>query len=100
MRNVAFVLLGFWLMMDATLKLGQWHLTNAKPVLAGIALVSGSLLLFNVIQSKFSEIGLLLLSIWLIINSIISIFHVTFPYSSFSIAVLAIVTGLFLIMRK
>lgn len=100
MKQIAFILLGLWLIADATLGLGKWQVAYAKPVLAVIALCSGCLLLVSVIRARFSEIGLLLLSIWLIINSVINLFHVTFQYAELSMAVLAIVSGLFLLMRK
>ncbi|WP_305907789.1 hypothetical protein Q9L42_013980 [Methylomarinum sp. Ch1-1] len=100
MKAVGLLLLALWLITDALLKLTHWHFAYQIPLLAALALITGAILLLSVIKSRFGDIGLLLLAIWLILSSCIQLFHVSFPYSGLTLAILAIVSGVFLILRK
>ena len=100
MKHSGLFLLALWLITDAVLDLTKLHFPYQKLVMPGLALSSGIVLLLSVIKSRFGDIGLLLLSIWLILHSCIKLFHVTFLYSDMTLAILAIVSGLFLIIRK
>lgn len=100
MKSIGLLLLGIWLIAIALLDLTHWHFSHQRTVLAVLALISGSVVLLSVIKTRFSDIGLLLLSIWLILRSCMQLFHVTFPHSVLVADILAIASGLFLILRK
>jgi len=100
MRNIGILLLAAWLIMQSSLTLSGYHFPYQKLVLAIVALVSGGILLINVIQTKIANLGLLLLSIWLILKSSLFLFHFDFPYSNITVAILGLVTGVLLILRK
>ncbi len=100
MKQIGLLLLALWLITGGVLNLTHQHFAYEKPALAVLALVSGFFLIISVIKLRFSDIGLLLLSIWLILNSCIQLFHVTFSYSDMTVTILAIASGLFLMIRK
>ncbi len=100
MRYSGLFLLAIWLILNAVADLTYFHFFYEKQILIALALSSGVVLLLSVIKGRFGDIGLFLLSIWLILRSFIGIFHVTFSYSSMTLAVLAIASGFFIIIRK
>lgn len=100
MKNIGLLLLASWLIVAALLDLTAWHFAYEKTILAALALIAGSLLLLSAIKAHFSDIGLLLLAIWLILRSCMQLFHVTFTHGALAINILAIVSGIFLLMRQ
>ncbi len=100
MKYLGLTLLGVWLIAVALLDLTHWRFSYQQTVLSALALTAGSVVLLSVIKTRFSEIGLFLLSVWLIVHGSMQLFHVTFPHSSMIGDILAIASGLFLIMRK
>lgn len=100
MKNIGLLLLGIWLVALALFDLTHWHFSYQNVMLAALALTAGIVVLLSVIKARFSDIGLLLLSIWLILRGCMQLFHVTFPHSALIADVLAIASGIFLILRK
>jgi hypothetical protein len=100
MKNSGFYLLALWLITQSILTLTTLHFPYEKIVLAAVALCAGLSLLLYMLKTKIGEIGLLLLSIWLILRSSQFLLHFTFPYIDTTIAILGITAGFFLIIRK
>jgi len=100
MRYSGLFLLALWLILDALSELTHFHFFYEKQILMALAFSSGIVLLLSVIKGRFGDIGLFLLGIWLILHSSIDLFHVTFPYDNLTLAVLAIASGFFIIIRK
>jgi len=100
MKNSGFFLLALWLITQSILTLTTLHFPYEKIVLAVVALCAGFSFLLSVLKTKIADIGLLLLSIWLILHSSQFLLHFTFPYIDTTIAILAITAGVFLIIGK
>jgi len=99
-KNIGLLLLALWLISQSILSLTGFNFPYQKLILSVLALSAGIVLLLHLIKTKFSNIGLFLLSIWLILKSCLYLFHFSFPYSDMTVAILALVTGVFLIIRK
>jgi hypothetical protein len=100
LRVTGLLLLAFWLIVEGLLSLTGLHFPYEKIILAVLAFASGLFLLLDMFLSRLGNIGLLLLSIWLLINSTMVLFHYHFPYSQAILACLGIGAGLLLIVRR
>lgn len=100
MKYTALMLIACWLIAGAVLDLSHWHFNYQKQVLASVALGAGVILLLSLIKDRFKDIGLLLLAIWLILMNCLQLFHWSLPQSGMVGAILAIVAGILLLLRK
>lgn len=100
MKNTGLFIMALWLIAQGVLSLTKLHFPYEKHILSSVALCAGITLLLHGIKTRLGDIGLLLLSLWLILRSSLVLFHYSFPYSDMILAILAIVSGLFLIIRK
>jgi len=100
MKNLGLFILALWLIAQGVLSLTSLHFPYQKLVIPSVALTAGVVLLLFVIKTKLGDIGLFLLSLWLILRSSMFLFHLTFPYSDMTVAILGISAGFFLIIRK
>ena len=100
MKNLGLFIMALWLIVQGILSLTKLHFPYEKLLMPAVALTAGIVILLQVIKTKIGDIGLLLLSLWLILRSSLFLFHYTFPYSDMTLAILAIVAGIFLIIRK
>ena len=46
------------------------------------------------------HLGMILLGIWLIVNGLMTLFNFSFPYSGIILAVIAIIAGILLIIKR
>jgi len=100
MKDTGLLILALWLITQSALRLTAIHFPYQEIILPGLALSAGIFILIHVIKTKIANIGLLLLSIWLILRSSLFLFNITFPYSDMTIAILGMVTGIMLIVKK
>jgi len=100
MKNTALLLLSVWLIMQSSLSLSNYHFPYDKILLAVVSLASGLMLLIHIIQTKMANLGLLLLGVWLLLKSSLFLFHFSFLYSDMSVAILGLMAGVLLILRK
>lgn len=100
MKNTGLFLMALWLIVQGILSLTKLHFPYEKHILSSVALCAGIVILLHGVKTRMGDIGLLLLSLWLILRSCLLLFHFTFPYSDVTLAILAIVAGFFLIIRK
>jgi len=100
MKNSGFFLLALWLIIQSTQKLTKLNFPYDTVVIPALALVAGGIIFLQVVKTRLGDIGLFLLSIWLILPSSLYLFKFSFPYSETSLAVLGIAAGMFLIIRK
>jgi len=99
-KSIGLGLLALWLISQSIISLTGFNFPYQKLLLPILALSAGIVLILYVIQRKFSDIGLFLLAIWLILRSGLYLFHFSFPYSDMTVAILGLVTAVFLIIRK
>ena len=100
MKNLGLFIMALWLIAQGVLSLTTLHFPYEKIALPAVALTAGVVLLLYVIKTKLGDIGLFLLSLWLVLRSSLFLFHFTMPYSDMILAVLAMSAGFFLIVRK
>ena len=100
MKHYGLLLLGIWLIARSLLDLLNAHFSYDKILLACIALAAGIFLSAYEFKTKLESIGTLLLGIWLIIGAAMVLFKFTFPSSQIILAILAMLAGLLLIVRK
>ncbi len=100
MKNSAFFILAIWLIAQSILSLTKWNFPWQKLILPSTALAAGVLLLLHVLKTKIGNLGHLFLSLWLLYSSSLLLFKFSFPYSQMTVAILGMVTGVFLIIRK
>lgn len=100
MRAFSLLLLSIWLIVQAILSLSGLHFPYEKIVLPSIALVSGSALLLHVLIEKLGNIGYLLLGSWLVLSNLTILFKIKFPYDNLTLALLSLLAGIFLLIKK
>lgn len=99
MKNLGLLILAVWLITQGVLDLTKLHFPYDKLILSIVALVAGLVLLIYVIKTKLSDVGLLLLGVWLVLRSSLYLFHLSFPYSDMTIAIIGVVSGGLLLIR-
>ncbi|MCK5121423.1 MAG: hypothetical protein KAQ91_05540 [Methylococcales bacterium] len=99
MKYWGLLILALWLIIQGVLDLTNLHFPYEKLVMSIMALVAGLVLFLHAVKTKLSDVGLLLLGIWLVLRSSLFLFHFTFPYSDMTIAILGIVAGVLLLIR-
>ena len=100
MKYYGLLLLGIWLIARSVLDLLNMHFSYDKIVLACIALAAGVFLSVYELKAKLESVGTLLLAIWLIISAAMALFKFSFPSSQLIMAILALLAGLLLVVRK
>lgn len=100
MRYFGLLLLSVWLLLDGTKTIFKFHFPYDQWVIPGFALLSGIVLLLNSLRNLFGNLGLSLLSIWLILFSTMKIFNYGYLHSDITLAVLGFVTAFFLLIKK
>ena len=100
MKNLGLFIMALWLIAQGVLSLTKFHFPYEKIALPAVALTAGVVLLLYAIKSKLGDIGLFLLSLWLMLRSSMFLFHFTFAYSDMTLAILAISAGFFMMIRK
>lgn len=100
MKNYGLLLLGVWLAGRSGLDLLGVSFPYQKLVLQILALVAGSLLILNEFKARLESMGTLLLGIWLAAGAAMALSGYGFASSKLVMAVLALVAGVLLILRK
>ncbi len=92
--------LAFWLVLQGVITIFNVRISNSEIILAIIALVAGGLMILERGKIPISgKIGKLLLSIWLILGGLMTIFNISFTNDGMILAILAVAAGIILFMR-
>lgn len=101
MRNLGMLVLAIWLILTGLLPLLNLNIPNSGPILAILAIAAGVLLLLEGRKVNFSKnLGMLLLSIYLIVTGLLSLLAINIPASGPLLAILAIAAGVLLLIRR
>jgi hypothetical protein len=102
MKTLANVLLGSWLVLTGLLRLGGISFPQSGVILSVLGIVTGVFFFFADRSEKLStQMGSILLGVWLIIGGLLSLFHLHFAGSGVILAVLSVATGVMvLILRR
>lgn len=99
MRELAKFLIALWLIVKGTLSLTNIHIPYIDIILPSVAIIAGVAILIHLLKFKIADIGLLLLSFWLVLHGSVLLFNFQFPYQQITVAILAIACGFFLLIR-
>ncbi|MEW5872951.1 MAG: hypothetical protein AB1894_27070 [Chloroflexota bacterium] len=94
------ILLGIWLALTGLIALLNLRFPFMEVVMGLLALAAGALFLYSLWGKLTSNIGMLLLSLWLILHGALLLFSLSFPYSDTAAAILALAAGAFLLLRR
>ena len=101
MKNLGMVLLSIWLIITGLLTFATVSIPSSDIILALLAIAAGVLFLLDMREKRLSgNLGIILLSIWLILAGLLPLLSVTVPYSDIVLALLAIVAGILLLIRR
>ncbi|MGR9100127.1 MAG: hypothetical protein ACU826_06135 [Gammaproteobacteria bacterium] len=100
MKYLGLFLLSVWLIGTGIADLFKFHFVYDKWIWSGIALASGVVLLLNSFRTLFSDLGLTVLSAWLILFSTMQMFKYSYTYSSITLSLLGIIAGILMIAKK
>jgi hypothetical protein len=101
-KDLGMVLLAIWLILTGLLPLLNISFPASGVILAILAIAAGVLILLQGkrIRNLPSNLGVLLLSIWLIVTGLLSLLAISFPASGTILALLAIAAGILILMGR
>jgi hypothetical protein len=101
LKNLGMVLLSIWLIVTGLLGFVTISIPSSGIILSLLAIAAGILFLLDMREKRLSgNIGIILLSIWLILVGLLPLLSVTVPYSDIGLALLAVVAGVLLLIRR
>jgi hypothetical protein len=101
MQNPAWILLAIWLIATGLVPLLDIRIPSGDTLLGLLAIAAGVLMLLG--QKKFKykgNLGMLLLSIWLIATGLLPLLKLNFPVLGIIMAVLAVAAGVLLLLKR
>ena len=101
-KDLGMVLLAIWLILTGLLPLLNISFPAGGVILAILAIAAGVLILLQGkrIRNLPSNLGVLLLSIWLIVTGLLSLLVISFPASGTILALLAIAAGILILLGR
>jgi hypothetical protein len=101
LRNLGFILLAVWLIAVGAVGLLKLNFPYMDMILAALAIAAGILMILPVRGIKGAgNLGVLFLSIYLIASGALALLPVTIPASEAILALLAIVAGVLLLLKR
>ncbi len=101
MKTIGNILLGIWLIATGLITLVGLTFTHSVTILSLLAIVAGAfVLLGNKDGKSSSSIGSILLGAWLIIGALLTLTGFSFTHSGAILAALALVAGIFVVIRR
>ena len=97
--RIGMVLLAVWLIASALVSLLSLSFSGSGAILAVLAIAAGVVILIEG-RGWRSNIGVLLLCVWLIATGLLALLSVGFPGSGAILAVLAIVAGVLILLKR
>jgi FtsH-binding integral membrane protein len=101
--NLGMLLLGIWLILTGLLPLINLSFPASGTILALLAIAAGVLILLGgrVKGRRLpSNLGMLLLGIWLILTGLLPLINLSFPASGTILALLAVAAGVLILLRR
>jgi FtsH-binding integral membrane protein len=101
LKNIGMLLLSIWLIATGLVTLVNFSFPSSGIIFALLAIAAGLLFLLDMRGKRLSgNLGIILLSIWLILVGLLPLLSVTVPYSDMALALLAVVAGALLLIRR
>ena len=101
MKTWANILLGIWLILTGLVHLGGVSFSKSGIILAVLGIVTGILFFIANSSEKIgTQIGSILLGVWLVAGGLVSLFHVRLTGSSVILAVLGVAAGVMVLITR
>jgi hypothetical protein len=101
MQALGRILLAIWLILVGLLPLLNISFPGSDWVVPILAIVTGVIMLIGRGRVKlFRNLGVFLLSIWLILYGVIPLFRIGFPAAGVVLGILAIAAGVLLLLNR
>lgn len=101
MKTWANILLGLWLVLTGLVHLGGVHVPQSGILLAVLGIVTGILFFVADSGEKIgTQMGSILLGVWLVAGGLASLFHVRFSGSGTILAVLSVAAGVMVLIFR
>ena len=101
MKTWANILLGIWLIVTGLVSLGGIRFSSSGTILPVVAVAAGTLfLLADRSEKLWSRVGSILLGVWLLATGLLPLLHIRFSGSGVVLAVLAIASGVLMLIRR
>jgi hypothetical protein len=101
MYTLGRILLAIWLILVGLLPLLNISFPGSDWIVPVLAIATGVIMLIGRGRVKlFRNLGVLLLSIWLILYGVIPLFKIGFPAAGVVLGVLAIAAGVLLLLNR
>lgn len=98
-NNLGLFLLAIWLVADSLVRLLNISFTGSDVILSLLALAAGVVILLGA-RKLSHNLGLLVLSIWLILTGLLPLISLSFDGLSVVMALLALAAGVLLLLRR
>jgi hypothetical protein len=98
--RIGMLLLSIWLIVSALFSLLSFGFSGSGLILAVLAIAAGVVILVEGRRGWRSSIGLVLLCVWLIVTGLLALLNASLPGSGPALAVLAIVAGILILLRR
>jgi hypothetical protein len=98
--RIGMLLLAIWLIVSALLSLLGFSFPGIGLILAVLAIAVGVVILIEGRRGLRSSIGMILLCVWLILMGLLALLSVGFTGSGTILAVLAIVAGVLILLKR
>lgn len=101
MRNLGMLLLAIWLILNGAIPLLRIRFPGGDILLAILAITAGVLLLLDQRKMRFTgNLGMLILAIFLILFGLMQVLSLSFPASATILGILAIASGVLLLLHR
>ena len=101
MRALGNILLAVWLILEGLISLLNLSFSGSDLIMAILAIAAGVMLILGRGNIKFSRnLGILLLSIWLILFGLLPLIGISFSADYIVLGVLAIAAGVLLLLNR
>ena len=99
-HHLGSILLAIFLILQGVFFLFTIDFVGIMIIIGALAIAAGILMLMGMKGAKISQsLGILFLAIWLILNGLIFLIRLSFSGSALILSILAIVSGIFLILK-
>lgn len=100
-NNIGLVVMAIWLIAEGIIAFFQINIASINFVLPILAIIAGVLLLLRLREnSTLVNIGLLLLSVWLILTGVGPLLNLTLPGMEVILAGLGLVAGVVMLVGQ
>ncbi len=97
--KIGMILLAIWLIVSALLSLLSFGFPSSGAIMAALAIAAGVVILIEG-ESWRSNIGIVLLCVWLIATGLLALLSLGFSGSGEILAVLAIIAGVLMLLKR